>query len=222
MIIADLKNPSLFPGWTARFLPVLAAALLGPLLAFRRLGPVDFWWAMSASLAILVVVGVFSDDSFRSLLDHDLRRGVLKKIAIGLTSALGLYLIFWAGGTISRALLPFAAEGIEAVYAFKRDASVWRIVLLIVLVIGPGEEVFWRGFVQRRWENRLGFPLGWLLASSFYALVHVGSRNIMLVFAAFVCGLFWGALYSRTRSVLLVAVSHTAWDLAVFILAPLL
>jgi membrane protease YdiL (CAAX protease family) len=221
MVDVDLKKARPSPGWTVRFLPVLAAALFGPLLAFRRLGPLDFWWAMSAALAVLVVLGVFSDGPYRSLLGRDLRRGISMKIIIGLTSALGLYLIFWAGGTISRKFLPFAAEGIEAVYAFKQDTSVWRIILLIVLVIGPGEEAFWRGFVQRRWENRLGFPSGWLLASAFYALVHVGSRNIMLVLAALVCGLFWGALYSRFRSVLLAAVSHTAWDLAVLIFIPL-
>ncbi|MFZ2053587.1 MAG: CPBP family intramembrane glutamic endopeptidase [Candidatus Aminicenantales bacterium] len=210
-----------FSGWTVRFLPVLAAALFGPLLAFRRLGPLDFWWAMSASLAVLVVLGLLSDVPYRDLLRQDLRRGILNKIILGLTSALVLYLVFWAGGTISRAHLPFATEGIDAVYAFKRDASVVRLILLIILVIGPGEEIFWRGFIQRRWEDRLGFPAGWLLASAFYALVHVGSRNIMLVLAALVCGLFWGALYSRSRSVLLVALSHAAWDLVVFIIFPL-
>jgi membrane protease YdiL (CAAX protease family) len=42
----------------------------------------------------------------------------------------------------------------------------------------------------------------------------------MLVLAAAVCGLFWGVIYLKTRSVLLVAVSHTLWDLAVFILVP--
>jgi membrane protease YdiL (CAAX protease family) len=207
--------------WTVRCLPILAAALFGSLLTFRRLGPLDFWSAMSASLTILIFLGLLTDRSYRLLLQQDLRRRVLKKLAVGLTSALLLYLIFWAGGTISRAGLPFAAKGIAAVYAFKQDAPLVRVILLLILVIGPGEEVFWRGFIQRRWEKRFGFPSGWLLASGFYALVHIGSRNIMLVLAALVCGLFWGALYSRSRSVLLVAFSHAAWDLVVFIIFPL-
>jgi hypothetical protein len=42
----------------------------------------------------------------------------------------------------------------------------------------------------------------------------------MLVLAAAVCGLFWGVLYLRTGSILLVAVSHTLWDIAVFVLFP--
>ncbi len=210
-----------FSSWTVRFLPVLAAALFGPLIAFRRIGPLDFWSGMSACLAVLVSLSVIADGPYRILLGRDIRRDVLKKIALGLVSGLLLYLVFLVGGTVSREVLPFAAKGIEAVYAFKHDASAVRIVLLIVLVIGPGEEIFWRGFIQRRWEKRLGFPLGWLLAATFYALVHAGSRNPMLVLAAFVCGLFWGALYSRSRSILVVSISHTAWDLAVFMILPL-
>jgi membrane protease YdiL (CAAX protease family) len=187
-----------FSRWAGRFLPVLAAAQFGPLLAFRRFGPLDFWWGMSAIL----------------------RRDILRKIILGLASALLLYLVFLAGGMISREFLPFAAEGIEAVYGFKQGVSLTRITLLFVLVIGPGEEIFWRGYIQRRWENRFGFPSGWLLASAFYALVHVGSCNMILVLSALVCGLFWGALYSWSRSALLVALSHTAWDLAVFVILP--
>jgi uncharacterized protein len=42
----------------------------------------------------------------------------------------------------------------------------------------------------------------------------------MLVLAAAACGLFWGFLYLRFKSVLLTAVSHALWDLTVFILIP--
>ncbi len=207
--------------WTLRIAPFLAAVLFVPLLTFRGLGPLDFWWTMSGCLALLIALCTLADIRYRDLLRQDVGRNILKKASLGLTTAMVLTLIFWAGGMISRAILPFAQEGIDAIYAFKQDASAFRVILLIVLIIGPGEEVFWRGFIQRRWENRLGFPMGWLLASGFYALVHVGSGNIMLVSAALVCGLFWGALYSWSRSVLLVAVSHTAWDLIVFFIFPL-
>lgn len=210
-----------YGGRIVRFLPVLAAALFGCLLTLRRIGPLDFWWGMSASLAVLISLALFADGSYRVHLSQDIRRGVLKKAVLGVTSAILLYLVFWAAGTVSREILPFAESGIEAVYAFKDDAPAVRVFTLIALLIGPGEEVFWRGFIQRRWEKRLGFLRGWLLASAFYAIVHIGSRNLILVLAALVCGLFWGALYSWSRSVLLVSVSHTLWDLAVFMVFPL-
>lgn len=95
------------------------------------------------------------------------------------------------------------------------------MTLLILLLIGPGEEFFWRGFIQRRWQNRFGPLAGWVLASALYSLVHLGSGNVMLVLAALVCGLFWGGLYLRCRSLLSVAVSHALWDILIFVLFPL-
>jgi hypothetical protein len=43
----------------------------------------------------------------------------------------------------------------------------------------------------------------------------------MLVFAAAVCGVFWGLLYTAWQSPVLNAVSHTAWALMIFIIRPL-
>jgi len=210
-----------FSGRTAAFLPILAAILFGPLLAWRRLGPLDFWWGMSLSVAVLVTLGCLADRSQRLSLLQDWRAGLAKKIGLAVLSSLVLYGLFWTGNVLSRAALPSAGREIEAVYSFKQDASVVRIVLLIVLVIGPGEELFWRGFVQRRWQQKLGRPSGWLLASLFYAAVHAGSGNSMLILSALVCGLYWGAIYARFRSVTLVAISHTIWDLLIFVFFPL-
>jgi membrane protease YdiL (CAAX protease family) len=210
-----------FSGRSTALLPILAAALFGPLLAWRRLGPLDFWWGMSVSVAGLVILSGVVDNTQRSSLLQDWKGGLAQKIGLGLLSALALYGVFWAGNAVSRAVFPEAAKDIGAVYGFRQDASIIRIGLLIVFVIGPGEELFWRGFLQRRWQKRLGLLSGWLLAAGFYAVVHIGSGNLVLVLSALVCGLYWGALYARFRSAILVAVSHTLWDLLIFIIFPL-
>jgi len=201
---------------------VAAAAVLlfVPLFIFRAAGPFDFWWWMSLNIILAVGLGAASDRTYLPALRADLRAGAGKKIFLGLLSAAALYAVFFAGNFFSRLLLPFAGAGIGAVYAFKSTASLVRIVPLMALLIGPGEEVFWRGFLQRRWQERFGARRGFLLATALYAGVHAGSGNVMLVLAAAVCGLFWGYLYRRTESLLLIAVSHTAWDLAVFIAFP--
>jgi uncharacterized protein len=210
-----------FPGRLTALLPIVAAALFGPLLAWRRLGPLDFWWGMGVSVAALVILSGVLDKTQRSSLLQDWKGGLAQKIGLGLLSALALYGVFWAGNAVSRAVFPEVAKDIGAVYGFRQDASIIRIGLLIVFVIGPGEELFWRGFLQRRWQRRLGLPYGWLLAAGFYAVVHIGSGNLLLVLSALVCGLYWGALYALSRSALLVAVSHTLWDLLIFIIFPL-
>jgi hypothetical protein len=202
--------------WTA----VLAAALFVPLFVIRSVGPLDFWWWMSADIGFLVGLGALLDRGYVRALAVDLEEGVGRKVLFGLGSAAALYAVFWVGNVLSRMLFPFAGAGIEGVYGFKAGASPVRIVLLMVLVIGPGEELFWRAFLQRRWMRRWGAARGSIAVAILYALVHAAGGNAMLVLAAAVCGLFWGWLYLKTRSALLVAVSHTLWDLAAFVFLP--
>ena len=208
------RDPSLI-------LAVLAAALYILLFVFHRLGPLDFWWWLSANIVVLVSSSLALDRSFFTLPSRDCAQEVWKQILLGAFSAFVLYFIFYAGNSVSRLVFPFAAGGIRNVYSFREGASLLRITLLILLLIGPGEEFFWRGFILRRWQNRFGPLAGWVLASALYSLVHLGSGNVMLILAALVCGLFWGGLYLRCRSLLSVAVSHALWDILIFVLFPL-
>ncbi len=201
-------------------LAAFAVLLFVPLFIFRTAGPLDFWWWMSLNIVLAVALGAALDGTYFPSLRTDLRAGVGRKVFLGLASAAVLYGVFYLGNALSRLILPFAEPGIGAVYAFKSGASLGRIVPLMALLIGPGEEIFWRGFLQRRWQERFGPWPGFVLAAALYAAVHAGSGNVMLVLAAAVCGLFWGWIYMRTKSLLLVAVSHTAWDLAVFVAFP--
>ena len=210
------------PGRLRPFVPLVLALTLFPfLLHFRRLGPLDFWWAMGLVVAVLVVSAFAADGSYTARLREDVRTHPLGKIALGVLSAAALYGVFYLGGGLVRRFLPMGGEGISAVYALKSGSPTLRVGLLFLLVIGPGEELFWRGYLQRIWQNKLGCASALPLAVAAYTAVHVASGNPVLVLAAAVCGLFWGILYLRSGSVLLVAVSHTLWDLAVFLVFPL-
>jgi len=201
-------------------LAACAVLLFVPLFAFRHIGAFDFWWWMSFSIVALVLSSFVLDKSNGQILLGDIRSGLGRKMVWGILSALLLYGIFYAGDFLSRQFLPFASQGISRVYAFKEGASPLRIIPLIIFFIGPGEEVFWRGALQRHFQNYLGDVSGWLISGALYALVHIGSANPMLVLAAGVCGLFWGWMYLRYRSIVMVAVSHTLWDILVFIAFP--
>lgn len=191
-----------------------------PLFILRGIGPFDFWWGLSFNLLLLIGIAVKIDPSFRRSILTDLRAGIPRKIALGFLSAAALYFIFFAGNIFSRELFPFAASNIAAVYDFKTGAAPARVWILMTLVIGPGEEIFWRGYLQRALSLRFGPTNGWLLATALYAGVHLAAGNVMLVVAALVCGLAWGWLYLRFGSILLNAISHTVWDVAVFLLFP--
>lgn len=201
---------------------ILFAGLFTPLFIFHSTAKIDFWWWMSINITLLFLFSLLSDKSYLIILRNDFSSGILHKIMLGLLSAFILYALFYLGNQISRTIFTFAGEGISQVYAFKQDASTLRIILLMALLIGPGEEVIWRGYLQRHWEIRFGRGAGYFLSVAAYSLVHAASGNIMLIGAAAVCALFWGWLYLWYRSVLLVVVSHTVWDLLIFIILPLI
>jgi membrane protease YdiL (CAAX protease family) len=53
-----------------------------------------------------------------------------------------------------------------------------------------------------------------------YTGVHIFTGNFMLVMAAFICGLFWGWMYLKYNSMVINVVSHTVWDIVVFLVLP--
>lgn len=198
----------------------VAAALFIALFRLQRLGPLDFWAWLAANVVLVVGLGLVLDRGFAARLRLDFASAPLRKIGIGVASAALLYAVFAAGRLLALELFPFAAAGIGRVYALKSGVPLLRVVLLVALVIGPGEELFWRGFFQHNVAETAGRRRGFVLAALLYAAVHLASGNVMLVLAAAVCGLFWGWLYLRFRSPLANVVSHTLWDLAVFVIFP--
>ncbi len=198
----------------------LAAILFIALFRFRRLGPLDFWAWLASNIVIVVALGFAIDRGYGQRLKEDLRSGLLRKVGIGVVSAMALYALFAAGRAAALGLLPFAPEGIARVYALRSGVPLLRVVLLLAFLIGPGEELFWRGFFQESLGVGTGRPAGFILASLLYTSVHLASGNLMLILAAAVCGVFWGWLYLRFRSPLLNIISHTVWDLLVFVVFP--
>ncbi len=206
--------------WLVTAAGALAAVLFIALFRFRRLGPLDFWAGLAGSIAIVAALGFIVDGGYGRRLKEDFRTSPLRKIGIGIASAAALYAVFAIGRAAALKLFPFAASGIGSVYALKSGIPLVRVSLLIGLVIGPGEELFWRGFFQENAAKGTSRTSGFILASLLYAAVHLASGNIMLILAAAVCGVFWGGLYLRFRSPLLNIVSHTLWDLLVFVIFP--
>ena len=199
---------------------VLAVAMFSPMFVLHQVGSFDFWWWMSTNLVILIGICFITDRGYIYLLRKDFSENILKKTGIGLLSALFLYLLFFAGNYLSRRWFDFAGSGIENVYAFKGDAAGIRIALLMMFVIGPGEEIFWRGYLQRKISARTGKWAGLILALVLYTGVHIFTGNFMLIMAALICGLFWGWMYLKYESMLINVISHTVWDIVVFLLLP--
>ncbi|NOY77155.1 MAG: CPBP family intramembrane metalloprotease [Calditrichaeota bacterium] len=175
----------------------------------------NFWWSMAVFTALLSIYSVWRKPRL-----FFPKPSVKQTLLIGLVSASLLYAFFWAGNWAT-SFLPFQAQQIQAVYQNKQEASFGIILLLMVLFIGPGEEIFWRGFVQSTLEDWAGNTWGWLLASALYAAIHILTGNVMLIGAAATAGLFWGWLYLRYKNLYANILSHVLWDVAIFLIWPI-
>ncbi len=200
-------------------LPMIIGAVFAALfwLILFSLGLVNFWWGMTTAAGLLAAWSiVFSGHDRRALFEF--KRSY---IFWGLLSAVVLYAVFWAGDFLSRLIFDFTSQQIDSIYSNKAQMDHWKIGLLLFLWIGPAEEIFWRGMVQRILAERYDRVFGWIAAALIYAGVHLWAANFMLFTAALICGLFWGWIYMRFGSLWPAIISHAVWDVAIFLIIPL-
>jgi membrane protease YdiL (CAAX protease family) len=175
----------------------------------------SFWIKISLSAAFLALLSVALQPPRQR---PRIRR---KDWILGILSAAVLWGIFYAGKQASTQLFPFAEGQIGAIYGKREGFSRIGVFFLLLLVTGPCEEIYWRGFLQKNLMARHGALKGWLLATALYAGVHLWSLNFMLIGAAGVAGAFWGLLYWRWKRLAPVIVSHSIWSAFVFSVVPI-
>ncbi len=179
---------------------------------------VSFWWMMAGAALVLSLLAT----SFRPRWWKETRWNVLN-VCLGIGIAVGLWGIFWLGDKVSSWLFDFARPQVDLIYGMKSGESPWLLSFLLLVLIGPAEEVFWRGYVQHTFSQRLNANAGFALSTMLYALVHAPSCNFMLLMAALVAGVVWGGLYRFFPERLsALVVSHALWDAAVFVWFPII
>lgn len=140
--------------------------------------------------------------------------------AFGLISAAVLYGIFYLGYVLSPYIVPGATTQVVGIYDMGTNTDRRLIFFLLLLITGPGEEIFWRGFLQERLMGKYGNAAGFILTTFIYGSIHIFSLNFMLTMAAYVAGAFWGALYLWKRDLTMVIVSHSLWSAVIFAIFP--
>lgn len=145
----------------------------------------------------------------------------LSSVLIGLISAAVLYFLFYLGNVSAGYLFSGAERQVGGIYSLGDGTSKVLVFLLLFFITGPGEEIFWRGFLQDRMMTRWGNLRGYFFATLIYAGVHIFSGNLILVLAALVAGAFWGALYLWKSDLLVQIVSHSFWSAFIFAVFPI-
>jgi len=191
----------------------LAAGLVGLTFAWSW---GNFWLKITASNLALSLLSLI----LRPLAPGELRFRAAD-LAWGLGSAAALWLLFWLGKAVSTAIFPFASGQIGGIYHQGAGTPLWLVALILFLLTAPCEELFWRRYVQKGLQERLGGGWGWLVACALFAGVHLPSMNFMLMGAAAVAGAFWGLMYWKLGRVPPVLLSHAVWSPVIFVILPI-
>lgn len=200
---------------------VVMAVVVAALLWFVMFSPwtaphINFWYTMTASALMLTALACLWCREWTR--DVRLSWGC---VAAGAAIAFVLWWVFWTGDKVSQWMFSFARPEVNLIYDMKAGTPPAVIALLLLVIIGPAEEIFWRGFIQRRMMARWGRNWGFVAATACYTLVHVPSLNFMLVVAAAVVGGCWGLSYRFfPKSLTALIVSHAIWDACAFVLFP--
>ena len=131
--------------------------------------------------------------------------------AIGVASGVVLYAVFWIGEQALVVVLPALAAEVGELYDVRGETKP-AYVPLILAVAAPAEELFFRGLVQQR--------AGIAIAVVVYGAVHLWERKVILVLAAVLGGLYWGALLSLTGGLVAPVVSHLVWAMLIIVWRP--
>lgn len=176
--------------------------------------PYDFWIMLASSTLILLLISVLIN---RNKWGAQIN---VRMVLYGVLSAVLLYGFFYIGFQVTKSN-PMLSEGVSRVYELRSSVPIFLIGSILVFPIGPGEEIYWRGLIQRRLAEKFGSNTGFLMATVAYALVHLPTLNLPLILTAFIGGLVWGYIYKMTGSLVPAVISHVLWDLLIFVVAPL-
>ena len=189
---------------------VLAAVLWTVVFLIR---PFDFWVMLASATFILLIIAVLVSREKLAL------HASVALIVYGIVTGILLYGLFYFGFEVTKSN-PIFSQGISQVYGLRSNEPRWLISVFLIFPISPGEELYWRGLIQRTFGEKKGSNAGLIIASLAYALVHLPTLNPPLILTALIGGLVWGSLYKLTDSLVPGIVSHVLWDLMIFVLLP--
>lgn len=165
-------------------------------------------------IIILGITLLFARYRGASLKELGLRKVTFKVLAVVSVVALLLFLLavgISVGEEIvfgSDPMTEFAAE-----LLMPRDSFQLVVVVVLSLVlVGPCEELAFRGFVQKGFENSFGKVRGLLVASVLFGFLH-GLNTLYAIVPVFVVGLVFGYVWQRTGGNTTVsALMHGVYD----------
>ncbi|WP_066058122.1 CPBP family intramembrane glutamic endopeptidase [Robertmurraya korlensis] len=195
-------------------LRMILAILLAHVLLFITFQEKSvFWYIYTATMLFLITYSILHEEM-------DDQQPVGLYITYGVLSGVMLFVLFFLGNSLLHMIdLPLKGS-VAKLYKQMSPTEIWQYIVLFLIII-PGEEVFWRGFILKRLLRKIKFGPSILISTLLYTSVNIYSGSSHLILASIVAGLFWSSLYVWKRSIPLLIVSHIVFDLILLVLFPL-
>ena len=179
---------------------------------------VNFWVMMTFSGMTLTLYSTWASPGWWKDVKLD-----MTNVIMGVVLAAALWGVFWLGEFFSTMLFDFARPQVDMIYGMKEGENPWVLTALMLFIIGPAEEIFWRAYLQKNLSARWSPNIGFVVTTILYSIVHLSKFNFMLIMAAMVAGFVWGLAYRLFPEKLgAIILSHALWDCAVFIWFPIM
>ncbi|MFC7185424.1 CPBP family intramembrane glutamic endopeptidase [Halorubrum yunnanense] len=191
----------------------LAASLaltlvLGQYVAFGGLALAYLAWRGLDRAGIVAYLGV--------------RRPSLKEIGLIVGSWALILVTIMAVSLVIQALGTETASNQSAELAMQNPAIIPLLIAASFLVIGPSEEILYRGVVQGRLRETLSPAPAILVASAIFAAVHVMaltgglSGRLTTIAILFLPSIVFGAVYEYTENLVVPALLHGLHNAVIF------
>lgn len=195
----------------------MVVGAIAQLVGWRRaaVGRGTVWRVMPVVLAAMAVAAVAVHPPVAAAkVSHS------RALGLGAASGLALFVATRAFVAIATRWQPFRS-GVLSSYEEAATVPLATSLALSLLIIVPGEELFWRGLFQDHLQQSLG---GAAAAALVAWLVYVGanltSGSLPIVAGAVVGGALWTALAWWSGGVLAGLASHILWTGLMLALPP--
>lgn len=148
---------------------------------------------------VLAVTLLFARHKGASLKELGLKRASLRILTIASVAAILLFLMGVAisiGENVVFGPDP-TGELVEKTVMPRGSFQLVAMISLSLVLVGPCEELAFRGFIQKGFENSFGKMKGLLISAVLFGLVH-GLNTLYAIVPAFASGLFLGYVWQQT------------------------
>jgi len=145
-----------------------------------------------------------------------------RNIMLGIAVGIGGWFIAVLIALILEMLIPYEVpEWFTRMLTPTSALDLAYFMILTWVLIGPCEELFFRGFIQGTFTAWKGPVAGLIAGSILFGLAHFDPTLWFRTIPTALLGLIYGALYARRKSIIPVAIAHSINDTIGFVLAYL-